>query len=74
MEFSEGTDVDVEEDFVEIGDVVLPNDEPEQCGSEVCVICNELATEQHPPPLFGPCRLWAFCGQTAELIKMPLGR
>jgi len=32
MEFSEGTDVGVEEDFVE-------------CRSEFCVICNELATE-----------------------------
>jgi len=73
MEFLEGTDVDVEEDFVEICDGLLPNDDPVQCGSEVCVICNELATEQQPP-LFGPCRLWAFCGQTAVSIKMPLGR
>jgi len=49
MEFSEGTDVDDEEDFVEIRDIELPDDDPLQCGSEYCVICNELATEQQPP-------------------------
>jgi len=41
MEFSEGTDVDVEEDFVEIGDIELPDDDPVQCQSE---LCDELAT------------------------------
>ena len=40
MEFSEGIDVDVEEDFVEIGDIQLPNDDSVQCGSDFCVICN----------------------------------
>ena len=40
MEFWEGIDVDVEEDFVEIGDIQLPNDDPVQCGSDFCVICN----------------------------------
>jgi len=40
IEFSEGIDVDVEEDFVEIGDIHLPNDDPVQCGSDFCVICN----------------------------------
>jgi len=34
IEFSEETDVDVEEDFVEIGDMKLPDDDPVQCGSE----------------------------------------
>jgi len=48
MEFSEGTDVDVEEDFVEIGDIELPDNDPVQHGSEFCVVCNELATEQQP--------------------------
>jgi len=43
-EFSEGTDVDVEQNFVEMGDIELPD--PVQCGSEFCVICNELAAEQ----------------------------
>jgi len=47
MQFSRGTDVDVEQSFVEMGDIELPDDEPVQCGSEFCVICNnELATEQ----------------------------
>jgi len=27
-------------------DIELPDDDPVQCGSEVCVIFNELATEQ----------------------------
>jgi len=45
-EFAEGTDVDVEQNFVEMGDTELPDDDPVQCGSEFCVICNELATEQ----------------------------
>ena len=53
MEFSEGTDVDVEEDFVEIRDIELPDDDPLQCGSEFCVICNELATEQQPSIFVG---------------------
>jgi len=57
MEILEGTDVDVEEDFVEIGGIELPHDDSLQCGNEFCVICNELATEQQPP-LFGPCLLW----------------
>ena len=26
-----------------MGDIVLPDDDPVQCGSEFCVICNELA-------------------------------
>jgi len=42
-EFSEGTDVD-EQNFVEMDE--LPDDDPVQCGSEFCVICNELATKQ----------------------------
>jgi len=46
MEFSEGTDVDVKQNFVEVGDTELPDDDPVQCGSEFCVICNKLATEQ----------------------------
>jgi len=29
-----------------MGDTELPDDDPVQCGSEFCVICNELATEQ----------------------------
>jgi len=45
-EFSEGTDVDVEQNFVEMGDIELPDDDPVQCGCEFCVICNELATDQ----------------------------
>ena len=40
MEFSEGIDVGVEEDFVEIGDIQLPDDDLVQCGSEFCAICN----------------------------------
>ena len=36
MEFSEGIDVAVEEDFVEIGDIQLPDDDLVQCGSEFC--------------------------------------
>jgi len=40
MEFSEGIDVDVEEDLVEIDDIQLANDDPVQCGSQFCVICN----------------------------------
>jgi len=40
------TDVDVEQNFVEMGDMELPDNDPVQCGSEFCVICNELATEQ----------------------------
>ena len=39
------TDVDVEQKFVEMGDIELPDDDPVQRGSEFCVICNELATE-----------------------------
>jgi len=46
MEFSEETDVDVEQNFVEMGDVELPNDDPVLCRSEFYVTCNELATEQ----------------------------
>ena len=38
MEFSEGTDVDVEEDYVEIGDIKFSDDDPVQCWSEFCVI------------------------------------
>jgi len=41
-EFSEGTDVDVEQNFVEMGDIELPDVDSVQCGSEFCVICNEL--------------------------------
>jgi len=44
--FSEGTNADVEQNFVEMGDIELPDDDPVQCGSEFCVICNELATDQ----------------------------
>ena len=44
MEFSEGTDV--EEYFVEMGDIELPDGDAVQRGSEFCVICNELTTEQ----------------------------
>ena len=33
MEFSEGIDVGVEEDFVDIGDIQLPDDDLVQCGS-----------------------------------------
>jgi len=46
MEFTEGTDVDIEENFAEMGDTELPDDDPVQCGSEFCVICNEMATDQ----------------------------
>jgi len=46
MEFSEGTDVDVEQNFAEVGDIELPDDDPVQCESKFCVICNELSTEQ----------------------------
>jgi len=45
MEFSEGTDVDVEEDYVEIGDIEFSDDDPVQCWSVFCVIYNEPATE-----------------------------
>jgi len=45
-EFSEETDVDVEQNFVEMGDIKLPDDDPVQCESAFCVIRNELATEQ----------------------------
>jgi len=45
-EFSERTDVDVQQKFVEMGDIELPDDDPVQRGSEFCVICNELAMEQ----------------------------
>jgi len=45
-EFSEGKYVHVEQKFVEMGDTELPDDDPVQCGSEFCVICNELATVQ----------------------------
>jgi len=48
MEFSEGIDVDVEEDFVVIGDIQLPGDGPVQCGSEFCVIC-DIDTEECLP-------------------------
>jgi len=68
MEFSEGTDVAVKENFVEIGDIELPDDDPVQCGSEFCVICNELAMEQQPPSL-----AHVYCGQTAGWIKMAFG-
>jgi len=35
MQFSEGTDVDVEQNVVEMGDIKeLPDDDPVQCGSE----------------------------------------
>jgi len=44
-EFLEGTDVNVKHNFVEMGDIELSDDDPVQCGSEFCVICNELATE-----------------------------
>jgi len=40
MEFSEGIDVGVVEDFVQIGDIQLPDDDLVQCGSEFCAICN----------------------------------
>jgi len=30
-----------------MGDIELPDDDPVQCGSEFCVICNELATGQY---------------------------
>ena len=30
-----------------MGDIELPDDDPVQFGSEFCVICNELATEQY---------------------------
>jgi len=40
MEFLEGTDVDVEQNFVEMGDMELPG------GSKFCIISNELATKQ----------------------------
>ena len=33
-EFSGGTDVDVEQNFVEMGNTELPDDDPIQCGSE----------------------------------------
>jgi len=46
MEFLEGIGVDVKEDFVEIGDRELPDDDSVQSGSKFCVIFNELATEQ----------------------------
>jgi len=68
MEFSEGTDVAVKENFVEIGYIELPDDDPVQCGSEFCVICNELAMEQQPPSL-----AHVYCGQTAGWIKMAFG-
>ena len=45
-EFSEGTDVDVEEDFVEIGDTDLLDDDSVQCGTEFCVISN-VDTEKY---------------------------
>jgi len=48
MEFSEGIDVDVEEDFVVIGDIQLPGDDPVQYGSEFCVIC-DVDTEECLP-------------------------
>jgi len=34
-------------DFCSDGDIELLDDDPLQCGSEFCVICNELATEQY---------------------------
>jgi len=46
MEFSDETAVDVEEDFVEMGDIELLDDDTVQRGSKFCVICNELATKQ----------------------------
>ena len=33
-EFSEGTDVDVEQSFVEMGDIEFRDDDPVQCGSK----------------------------------------
>ena len=41
-EFPEETDVDVEQNFLDMSDIELPV----QCGGEFCVICNELAMEQ----------------------------
>jgi len=38
--------VDVEQNFVEMGDTDLPDYDSVQCGSEFCVICNKLATKQ----------------------------
>jgi len=45
-DFSEGTDVDVEQNFVDVDDIELPDDDPVQCGRKFCVICSELAMEQ----------------------------
>jgi len=58
MEFSEGTDLDVEEDFVEIGDTELPDDDSVQCESEFCVICKTKWIRNSSPLLFVPCLLW----------------
>ena len=63
LPFWNETDVDAEQTFVQMGDTELPDDDPVQCGSEFCVICNELATEQqHSPP---PTTFWPniYCGQ-----------
>ena len=40
IQFSEGIDVGVEEDFVEIGYTQLPDDDLVQCGSKFFAICN----------------------------------
>jgi len=69
MEFSEGTDVDVEEDFVEICDIELPDDDVVQYETKFCVICNYVATEQQPPQFL----VHVYCGQTARWINMLLG-
>ena len=42
MEFSEGID----DDFIEVGDIQLQDDDLVQCGSEFCVICN-VDTEEY---------------------------
>jgi len=38
-EFSEGTDVDVEQNFVEMGDIELPDDDPVQLVWERILCC-----------------------------------
>ena len=46
MESLEGTAVDVKQNFVQMRDIELPDDDPVQCGGKFCIICNELATKQ----------------------------
>jgi len=47
LDLQRAPDVDVEQNFVDIGDIELPDDDSVQCGSEFDVICNnELSTEQ----------------------------